>query len=178
MDRILTMNGVSKAYAMTGWRIGYAAGPEWLIAGMARLQSQSTSNPCSISQAAAVAALNGVQDFLPARARAFRERRDVIVPALDALPGVSCAMPDGAFYAFAEAGGLIGRRVPDGAWSGGTRIDSDADLAGYFLEAAGVAVVPGSAFGHGPAFRVSYAAAMPVLKRAVKRLQRAVAALS
>ena len=171
-DRVLTMNGVSKAYAMTGWRIGYAGGPEWLISAMARLQSQSTSNPATISQAAAVEALNGVQDFLKDRARAFRERRDVVVPALDAMEGVTCAMPDGAFYAFAEADGLIGRRT-----AGGLRIENDTDLAGYFLEHAHVAVVPGSAFGQGPAFRVSYAADMDTLQNAMRRLARAVAEL-
>ncbi len=171
-DRILTMNGVSKAYAMTGFRIGYATGPEWLIGAMARLQSQSTSNPSSVSQAAAVAALEGAQDFLGERIAQFRARRNYIVPALDALDGVSCRLPEGAFYAFAEAEGLMGRTAPDG-----TCIESDTDLARYFLETAHVAVVPGSAFGHGPAFRVSYAVSMDKLKEAMLRLEQAVAQL-
>ncbi len=171
--RVLTLNGVSKAYAMTGFRIGYAGGPQWLIAAMAKLQSQSTSNPCSISQAASVAALNGPQDFLTDRADAFRARRDFIVPALNALKGVSCATPDGAFYAFAEADGLIGRTAPDG-----TVLATDRDLAHYFLHVAHVAVVPGSAFGHENAFRVSYAASMEVLEEAVRRLNRACEALN
>lgn len=166
--RILTMNGVSKAYAMTGWRIGYAGGPEWLIKAMAKLQSQSTSNPCSISQAAAVAALQGPQAFLQERCESFRKRRDFMVDAIDDMDGLHCTVPDGAFYIFVEADDLIGRSQPSGAVIG-----NDVEIAEYLLNAARVAVVPGSAFGHAGAFRISYAAGMDDLKEASRRIAAA-----
>lgn len=171
-DRTLTMNGVSKAYAMTGWRIGYAGGPEWLIKAMGKLQSQSTSNPCSISQAASVAALNGPQDFLHVRAQSFEERRDLVVAMLNDAPGLNCPVPDGAFYVFPDASGLMGTTSPTGA-----KITDDSALADYFLTEAHVAVVPGSAFGSRGAFRISYAAAIDHLREACTRIQRACAAL-
>ena len=158
-DRILTVNGVSKAYAMTGWRIGYGAGPRALIAAMAVVQSQSTSCPSSISQAAALAALTGPQDMLAERCESFRKRRDFVVDALNKIPGLSCRMPEGAFYAFANCSGLIRGRIA-----------SDSDFARYLLEEAGVAVVPGSAFGLTPYFRISYATAMEELDEACRRI--------
>jgi aspartate aminotransferase len=171
-DRILTENGCSKAYAMTGWRIGYAGGPAWLIKAMAKLQSQSTSNPCSIAQAAAVAALNGPQDFLAERQAAFRERRDLVVAMLNDAPGLDCPTPEGAFYVYPDARGCIGRTTPDGK-----RIETDDDLIGYFLDSARVAAVSGTAFGLAPAFRISYATSESVLKEACTRIQEACKAL-
>ena len=171
-DRILTENGVSKAYAMTGWRIGYAGGPAWLIKAMAKLQSQSTSNPCSIAQAAAAAALDGPQDFLAERQAAFRRRRDLVVSMLNEAPGLRCPTPEGAFYVYPDASGCIGKTTPDGK-----RIDSDDDLIGYFLDSARVAAVCGTAFGLSPAFRVSYATSEDVLREACTRIQAACAAL-
>ncbi len=171
-DRTLTMNGCSKAYAMTGWRIGYAGGPSWLIKAMGKLQSQSTSNPCSIAQAAATAALGGPQGFLDDRNAAFRKRRDMVVAMLNDAPGLACPMPEGAFYVYPDAAGCIGKRTPDGLV-----IDSDAALIDYFLDAARVAAVPGDAFGLSPAFRVSYATSEAVLKEACIRIQQACAAL-
>ncbi|VWX59172.1 pyridoxal phosphate-dependent aminotransferase [Sphingorhabdus sp. 109] len=171
-DRTLTVNGVSKAYAMTGWRIGYAGGPEWLIKAMAKLQSQSTSNPCSISQAAAVAALNGPQDFLVERNAAFEKRRDLVVSMINDTPGLTCPMPEGAFYVYPDASGLIGKTTPKGAV-----IENDEDLVTYLLEEAQVAAVHGSAFGLGPAFRISYATSEDLLTEACTRIQRACAAL-
>jgi aspartate aminotransferase len=171
-DRILTENGCSKAYAMTGWRIGYAGGPAWLIKAMAKLQSQSTSNPCSIAQAAAAAALDGPQEFLAERQAAFRKRRDLVVELLNQAPGLHCPTPEGAFYVYPDASGCIGKTTPQGK-----RIDSDDDLIGYFLDEARVAAVCGSAFGLSPAFRVSYATSEDVLREACTRIQQACAAL-
>lgn len=172
-DRVLTVNGCSKAYAMTGWRIGFAGGPTWLIKAMAKLQSQSTSNPCSIAQAAAAAALTGPQDFLDARNLAFRERRDMVVAMLNDAPGLYCPTPEGAFYVYPDATGCMNKRTPDG-----TRITNDAELADYFIAAARVAAVPGHAFGLSPAFRISYATSMEVLREACVRIQQACAGLS
>jgi aspartate aminotransferase len=167
MDRTLTMNGVSKAYAMTGWRIGYAAGPQWLIKGMAGIMSQSTSNPTSISQYAAVEALNGPQDFLPVRNKVFQERRDLVVSMLNQCAGLSCPKPEGAFYVYPSCTGAIGLAAPNGAVIG-----NDEDFARELLEAEGVAVVHGAAFGGSPAFRISYATATETLEEACRRIQR------
>ncbi|MGV1681890.1 pyridoxal phosphate-dependent aminotransferase [Sphingopyxis sp. NJF-3] len=172
VDRILTVNGCSKAYAMTGWRIGYAGGPAWIIKAMGKLQSQSTSNPCSVAQAAAVAALGGPQQFLEERNAAFRKRRDMVVAMLNDAPGLSCPVPDGAFYVYPDASGCIGKKTP-----AGHVIDSDEALIDYFLDAARVAAVHGAAFGLSPAFRVSYATSEAVLKEACVRIQQACAAL-
>jgi aspartate aminotransferase len=171
-DRTLTMNGCSKAYAMTGWRIGYAGGPAWLIKAMGKLQSQSTSNPCSIAQAAAAAALGGPQGFLDDRNAAFKKRRDMVVAMLNDAPGLNCPLPEGAFYVYPDAAGCMGKRTPAGAV-----IDSDSALIDYFLDHARVAAVPGEAFGLSPAFRVSYATSEAVLKEACIRIQQACAAL-
>jgi aspartate aminotransferase len=171
--RTLTVNGVSKAYAMTGWRIGYAAGPEPLIRGMVTIQSQSTTNPCSISQWAALEALTGPQDYIPQAAAAFRRRRDLVVGLLDAIPGIVCPTPEGAFYVYPSIAGLIGRRAPDG-----TVIASDQAFASALLAAEGVAVVFGAAFGLGPNFRISYAAADEVLAEACARIRRFCTALA
>ncbi len=168
-ERTLTVNGASKAYAMTGWRIGYAGGPAWLIKAMAKLQSQSTSNPCSISMAATVAALNGDQSFLAARNTAFQRRRDLVVSMLNQTPGLTCPRPEGAFYVYPDCAGLIGKTTP----AGGVLTDDEA-VAGYLLEAEGVAVVHGAAFGGSPAFRISYATSDAALEEACKRIQRAV----
>jgi aspartate aminotransferase len=173
LDRTLTVNGVSKAYAMTGWRIGYAAGPRELIRGMVTVQSQSTTNPCSISQWAAVEALDGPQDYSAEAARAFRRRRDLVVGRLTAVPGVVCPEPEGAFYVYPSIAGLIGRRAPDG-----TRIDTDGDFATSLLAAEGVAVVFGAAFGVSPNFRISYAASDATLAEACDRIARFAAALA
>jgi aspartate aminotransferase len=166
-DRTLTMNGVSKAYAMTGWRIGYAAGPEALIKLMAKAISQTTSNPCSISQWAAVEALNGVQDFIPERAAAFEKRRDLVVSMLNQAAGLRCPTPEGAFYVYPSCEGALGKSTP-----GGKRIGSDEDFAVELLEAEGVAVVHGAAFGLSPFFRISYATSTEVLEDACTRIQR------
>jgi aspartate aminotransferase len=171
-DRILTENGCSKAYAMTGWRIGYAGGPAWLIKAMAKLQSQSTSNPCSIAQAAAAGALNGPQGFLEERQAAFRKRRDMVVAMLNDAPGLLCPTPEGAFYVYPDASGCIGKVTPQGR-----RIETDDDLIGYFLDQARVAAVHGAAFGLSPAFRVSYATSETALREACTRIQTACAAL-
>ena len=171
-ERTLTVNGCSKAFAMTGWRIGFAGGPQWIVKAMAKLQSQSTSNPCSIAQAAALAALNGPQDFLEERNTAFRERRDTVVAMLNDAPGLDCPTPEGAFYVYPDASGCIGKKTPAGAV-----IDSDSALIDYFIESARVAAVPGSAFGLSPAFRISYATSLDVLKDACRRIQLACAAL-
>lgn len=165
--RTLTMNGVSKAYAMTGWRIGYAAGPEPIIRGMAAVMSQSTSNPSSISQYAALAALSGPQDFIPARAAAFQRRRDLVVGMLNAAAGLRCRTPEGAFYVYPSCEGVLGKRAPSGAVIG-----SDEDFSRELLEAEGVAVVHGAAFGLSPYFRISYAASDAVLEEACRRIQR------
>lgn len=172
-ERTLTMNGVSKAYCMTGWRIGYAAGPVALIKAIAKVQSQSTSNPCSISQAAAVEALNGPQDFIAVHNAVFVERRDMVVELLNAIPGLSCPKPDGAFYVYPSCAGAIGKRTPDG-----TVIRSDDDFVSYLLKSEGVAVVQGSAFGLSPHFRISYATATELLRDACGRIAKACAALS
>ncbi|NBC20495.1 MAG: aminotransferase class I/II-fold pyridoxal phosphate-dependent enzyme [Alphaproteobacteria bacterium] len=171
--RTLTMNGVSKAYAMTGWRIGFAGGPKPLIDAMRKVMSQTTSNPCSVSQWASVTALNGPHDFLAARNDAFRARRDRVVAGLNAAEGLSCATPDGAFYVYPDCSGLIGRRAPSGRV-----IDSDRAFAEELLEAEKVAVVFGEAFGLSPAFRVSYATSEAALEEAMTRIQRFCAALS
>ncbi len=171
-DRTLTVNGCSKAYAMTGWRIGFAGGPEWLISAMRKLQSQSTSNPSSISQAAAVAALNGPQDFLVERNAAFQKRRDLVVSMMNDTPGLDCPTPEGAFYVYPDASALMGRTSPKGQV-----IETDQDLIGYFLDEAQVAAVHGGAFGLSPAFRVSYATSEEILREACTRIQRASAAL-
>jgi aspartate aminotransferase len=171
-DRTLTMNGVSKAYAMTGWRIGYAGGPEPLIKAMAKVISQTTSNPCSISQAAAVEALNGPQDFIPERAAHFEKRRDLVVSMLNQARGIKCAKPEGAFYVYPSCEGLIGRTTP-----GGKTIETDEDFAKELLAAEGVAVVHGEAFGLSPFFRISYATSTDVLEDACGRIQRFCASL-
>ena len=171
-ERTITINGCSKAYAMTGWRIGYAGGPAWLIKAMSKLQSQSTSNPCSIAQAAATAALNGDQSFLVERNTAFKARRDLVVRMLNQAPGLHCPTPEGAFYVYPDATGCMGKATPKGI-----RIETDADLIGYFLDDACVAAVNGEAFGLSPAFRVSYATSEDVLTQACTRIQEACAAL-
>lgn len=167
-ERTLTVNGVSKSYAMTGWRLGYGAGPKALIAAMAVVQSQSTSNPCSISQAAAVEALTGPQETVSQWRDAFQRRRDFVVDRLNAIEGIVCRRPEGAFYTFASCAGLIGRRSPDG-----TLIDSDAAFCRYLLDAHDLAVVPGSCFGLAPYFRISYAASDADLSEACERLKLA-----
>jgi aspartate aminotransferase len=166
--RTLTMNGVAKAYAMTGWRIGYAGGDPALIKAMAKIQSQSTSNPSSISQAAAIAALLGPQDFLKERAAVFQARRDLVVAMLNEAEGIACAVPDGAFYVYPSIEGCIGKRTP-----GGKRIDTDEDFVTYLLEDYGVAAVQGAAFGLSPHFRVSYATSTEALTEACGRIQEA-----
>jgi aspartate aminotransferase len=172
LDRTLTVNGVSKAYAMTGWRIGYAAGPAPLIRAMVTVQSQSTTNPCSISQWAAVEALTGPQDYLGEALQAFRRRRDLVVGRLNAIAGVTCPEPEGAFYVYPSIAGLVGRRTPDGRV-----IANDEDFAAALLAAEGVAVVFGAAFGLGPNFRISYAASDATLAEACDRIARFVDAL-
>ncbi|MEH3108461.1 MAG: pyridoxal phosphate-dependent aminotransferase [Sphingomonas fennica] len=171
-ERTLTINGCSKAYSMTGWRIGFAGGPVPLIKAMSKLQSQSTSNPCSIAQAAATAALTGRQDFLKDRVTAFQKRRDLVVSMLNAVDGISCPTPEGAFYVYPDVSGLIGKVTP-----GGRPIDTDAALIDYFLDDVRVAAVQGSAFGLAPAFRISYALDDAVLTEACGRIQQACAAL-
>ncbi len=171
-DRTLTINGVSKAYAMTGWRIGYAAGPEVLIKAMAKIQSQSTSNPSSVSQWAAVEALNGVQDFLSVRADAFKERRDLVVSMLNASEGIECISPEGAFYVYPSIAGCIGKTS-----AAGKVINNDEDFVTALLEEEGVAVVHGEAFGLSPNFRASYATSKDALEEACKRIQRFCAGL-
>jgi aspartate aminotransferase len=166
-DRTLTMNGVSKAYAMTGWRIGYAAGPEPLIKAMSKLQSQSVSSASSVSQWAAVEALNGRQDFIPKFQKIFEERRDLVVSMLNQAHGIECPKPEGAFYVYPSVRKLIGKTAPNGK-----KIETDEDFAGELLEAEGVAVVHGAAFGLSPFFRISYATSNEVLEEACKRIQR------
>jgi aspartate aminotransferase len=171
-DRTLTMNGVSKAYCMTGWRIGYAGGPAPLIKAMAKVQSQSTTNPSSISQAAAVEALNGPQQFIAEHNEKFRERRDMVVAMLNKVVGLACDTPDGAFYVYPSCAGAIGKKTPQGK-----TIASDDDFVTYLLEAEGVAAVQGSAFGHSPFFRISYATSTEALRDACTRIKRACDAL-
>lgn len=166
-DRTLTVNGVSKAYCMTGWRIGYAGGPAQLIKAMATIQSQSTSNPSSIAQWAAVEALNGPQDFIPANNKVFKERRDLVVSMLNQAKGIECPRPEGAFYVYPSCAGTIGKTAPSGKV-----IDNDEAFVTELLETEGVAVVQGSAFGLGPAFRISYATKTSDLEDACKRIQR------
>jgi aspartate aminotransferase len=166
-DRTLTVNGVSKAYCMTGWRIGYAGGPADLIKAMATIQSQSTSNPSSIAQWASVEALNGPQDFIPAHNKVFKERRDLVVSMLNQANGIDCPRPEGAFYVYPSCAGTIGKTTPSGK-----KIANDEDFVTELLEAEGVAVVQGSAFGLGPAFRISYATKTSDLEEACKRIQR------
>ena len=172
-DRILTVNGVSKAYAMTGWRIGYAGGPKELISSMAKLQSQSTSNPSSISQAAALAALEGPEEFLSERNDKFRIRRDMVVDMLNNCNGLSCLKPSGAFYVYPSCSGVIGK-----ALTSGKVIENSIDFSSYLLESEGVAVVPGSAFGADPFFRISYATSDSILEEACKRIKKACEQLS
>ena len=172
-ERTLTCNGVSKAYAMTGWRIGYAAGPVELIAAMRKVQSQSTSNPCTISQWAAVEALEGTQDFLAPNAETFRRRRDLVVSMLNEIDGMTCPTPEGAFYVYPSIAGLIGKTTPAGA-----QINSDEDFAMALLDEADVAVVFGTAFGLSPNFRVSYATSDEALKEACARIQKFCASLT
>ncbi len=172
-ERTITINGCSKAYSMTGWRIGFAGGPAWLIKAMSKLQSQSTSNPCSIAQAAATAALSGDQSFLAERNAAFLKRRDLVVRMLNDAPGLHCPTPEGAFYVYPDATGCMGKTTPKGK-----RIENDADLIDYFLDDVRVAAVNGEAFGLGPAFRISYATSEAILTDACTRIQEACAALS
>ncbi len=172
-DRTLTCNGVSKAYAMTGWRIGYAAGPEQLIGAMRKIQSQSTSNPCSISQWAAVEALNGPQDYIETNNEIFKRRRDMVVEMLNAAEGITCPTPEGAFYVYPSIAGCMGKTTP-----GGKKIETDEDFATALLEENGVAVVFGGAFGLSPNFRVSYATSDENLKNACDRIQAFCASLS
>jgi aspartate aminotransferase len=164
-ERVLTMNGVSKAYSMTGWRIGYAAGPKEIINAIAKIQSQSTTNPSSISQAAAVEALNGTQDFIKERATSFQERRDFVVKALNEIDGIECLNPEGAFYVFPSCKGLIGKKD-----STGKELKTDTDFVQSLLENSGVAVVQGSAFGLEGFFRISYATSMKNLKKALEKI--------
>ena len=164
-NRTLTMNGVSKSYAMTGWRIGYAAGPKELIKAIGKIQSQSTSNPSSISQAAAVEALNGPQGFIKMRSKAFKERRDFVVKSLNAIDGIECLNPDGAFYVFPSCKGLMGKKD-----SNGKELKTDTDFVRSLLETSGIAVVQGSAFGLEGFFRISYATSMKNLKKALDKI--------
>jgi aspartate aminotransferase len=171
-ERTLTVNGVSKAYAMTGWRIGFAGGDAALIKAMGKIQSQSTSNPASISQLATIEALTGPQTFIAERNAIFRERRDLVVGMLNQASGLTCRRPEGAFYVYPSCAGVIGKSTPDGA-----RMESSEDFAKYLLEAEGVAVVHGTAFGLDPYFRISYATSTENLTEACTRIQRAAAAL-
>jgi aspartate aminotransferase len=166
------MNGVSKAYAMTGWRIGYCAGPVELIKAMTTIQSQSTSNPTSISQWAAVEALNGPQDFIPERAESFKARRDLVVSMLNQAKGLKCPTPEGAFYVYPSCEGCIGKTTPKGKVIG-----NDQDFVEALLEEEGVAVVHGEAFGLAPFFRISYATSTEALTKACERIQRFCASL-
>lgn len=166
-ERTLTMNGVSKAYAMTGWRIGYAGGPAHLIKAIAKIQSQSTSNPSSISQWAAVEALNGTQDFIPSNNEIFKGRRDLVVSMLNQADGLSCPTPEGAFYVYPSCAGTMGKTAPSGKV-----LETDEDFVTELLETEGVAVVQGSAFGLGPNFRISYATSNAALEEACTRIQR------
>ena len=171
-DRTLTLNGVSKAYCMTGWRVGYAAGPKQIIKAMNDIQSQSTTHTASISQAAAVAALEGPQDFIPAHNATFKERRDLVARMLNETPGLKCHVPEGAFYVYPSCAGVIGKTTPQGR-----KIETDEDFVTYLLESEGVAAVHGAAFGLSPYFRISYATSTEALKEACQRIQRACAAL-
>ena len=172
-DRTVTMNGASKVYSMTGWRIGYCGGPAPLIKEMTKLQQQITGSNSSVSQAAALAALNGPQDFVPKNTKSFQERRDLVVSMINQAKGLKCPTPKGAFYVFPSCAALIGKKTPDGKV-----IETDTDLVLYFLESEGVAVVQGAAYGMSPFFRISYAASEEELRSACERIQRACAALS
>ena len=172
-DRILTVNGVSKSYCMTGWRIGYAAGPSLLIKAMIKIQGQSTSNPSSISQYAALAGISGSKEFLDPCLKAFDERRHFVVDKLNSISGISCILPEGAFYAYPNVSGLIGKKTQNGKI-----LNNDAEIVEWLLESAEVAAVPGVAFGLEPYFRVSYATSLEVLKEAMNRIEKAVLTLS
>jgi len=172
-ERTLTVNGLSKAYCMTGWRVGYAGGPLALIKAMNMVQSQSTSQTSTISQWAGVAALNGPQDFIPKHNKVFQERRDLVVSMLNQASGIRCHKPEGAFYVYPSCAGTIGRKTPEGK-----RIASDEDFVTYLLDSEGVAVVQGTAFGLAPHFRISYATSTANLEEACRRIQRACGALS
>ena len=172
-DRILTVNGVSKSYCMTGWRIGYAAGPSLLIKAMIKIQGQSTSNPSSISQYAALAGISGSKEFLDPCLNAFDERRHYVVDKLNSIEGISCILPEGAFYAYPNVSGLIGNKTENGKI-----LNNDAEIVEWLLETAEVAAVPGVAFGLEPYFRVSYATSLDVLKEAMNRIDKAVLTLS
>jgi len=172
-DRILTVNGVSKSYCMTGWRIGYAAGPSLLIKAMIKIQGQSTSNPSSISQYAALAGISGSKEFLDPCLNAFDERRHFVVDKLNSIKGISCILPEGAFYAYPNVSELIGKKTLDGKI-----LNNDAEIVEWLLESAEVAAVPGVAFGLEPYFRVSYATSLEVLKEAMNRIEKAVLTLS
>ena len=172
-DRILTVNGVSKSYCMTGWRIGYAAGPLLLIKAMIKIQGQSTSNPSSISQYAALAGISGSKEFLDPCLNAFDERRHFVVDKLNSIKGISCILPEGAFYAYPNVSGLIGKKTQNGKI-----LNNDAEIVEWLLESAEVAAVPGVAFGLEPYFRVSYATSLEVLKEAMNRIEKAVLTLS
>jgi len=171
-DRTLAINGVSKTYAMTGWRLGWIAGPSDLVQAVNTLLSQSAGNCCSISQAAAAAALDGDQSFVEASVAIYRQRRDATLPLINAIPGLSCKAPDGAFYLYVNCGGLIGKTTPDGK-----RLDADGDVVLYFLESAGVALVAGTAYGLSPYFRLSIATDIATLTDGVERIARAVSEL-
>jgi aspartate aminotransferase len=171
-DRTVLVNGVSKTYAMTGWRIGYAAGPQDIIAALDMLQSQSTSNASSVSQAAALAALQSEASFLPEWVNTYRQRRDRGLELINAIPGLSCRTPGGAFYLYVNCSGLIGRRTPEGR-----KIETDHDVVMYFLDAAGVAVVAGSSYGMSPFFRISIATSLEVIEMACERIRAGVGAL-
>ena len=173
MGRTLTLNGVSKGYCMTGWRLGFAGGPEELIRAMTKVQSQSTTHTSSISQAASLEALTGPQDFISEHNKVFQERRDLVVSMLNQAAGLSCPNPDGAFYVFPSCAGAIGKKTPDGK-----AIESDGDFVTYLLESEGVAAVQGAAFGLSPHFRISYATATDILEEACRRIQRACSSLS
>ena len=173
IDRTLTLNGVSKAYAMTGWRLGYGAGPIELIRAMTVVQSQSSTHTSSISQAASVEALNGPQGFISENNYQFQKRRDLVVSMLNKVPGLTCKTPDGAFYVYPSCGGIIGKKTPSGE-----TIQNDTEFCTYLLEAEGVAVVPGAAFGLEPYFRISYATSLDLLEDACLRIMRACIALT
>jgi aspartate aminotransferase len=171
-ERTFTLNGVSKSYSMTGWRIGYAAGPVELIKAISVIQSQSTSNPCSISQYAALEAISGTQEFIKPNAELFRRRRDLVVNLLNQIPGIDCQKPNGAFYVFPSCRKLVGKTTPDGKV-----IENCSDFASYLLEHVLVAVVQGSAFGMEHFFRISYATSDKTLEEACARIKKACAEL-
>ena len=172
-DRILAVNGVSKAYAMTGWRLGYAAGPAPLIAAINKLQSQISSCPSSVSQAASAAALTGDQGLVLESVEIYRSRRDAAVAGLNAVDGLSCTTPEGAFYAYVNCAGAIGKTTPEG-----TVVRDDQDFVLYLLDHASVAAIPGSAYGLGPYFRISYATSLDTIEESIAAIDKAVQALS